>query len=407
MCYSFVWNNKPDRISRKTVVKSVRDGGLGFPDIKKFISSLKLTWIRKFKKTQHKWKNILTDDFVYMERIELYGPEVIKFYTAGNLFWKEVFQVYKEFFYKLEVKALGYILAEPVCFNEKIMVGHKVIEKDEWIEHGVNCIADFLKDDGSFYTQPEFNAKYGLHVDFLTYNGCKMSIKHYVGKTGVDVVNNIPMLVAAPMQKLMSIFKGSKTYYDIFVKNSSEPNCCAKWNTKVVFDIEWKKCFYKLQKIKDVTMKWFQIRIVHRIIATNVMLKEMRVTNTDLCSFCHREKDSISHMFWHCRFSQNFWIAFENWIKENCDNVCNLKMSESMVLFGIAANMLTDPVFDFIVLLAKQYIYSCRYNGIYPLLIVFKNKLCCRYKVERYNAVICQEVMEFDAAWYYYKELLK
>ena len=37
-----------------------------------------------------------------------------------------------------------------------------------------------------------------------------------------------------------------------------------------------------------------------------------------------------------------------------------------------------------------------------------KVSVCWRYKVERYNAVICQEVMEFDAAWYYYyKELLK
>ena len=31
----------------------------------------------------------------------------------------------------------------------------------------------------------------------------------------------------------------------------------------------------------DVNIKWFQMRIIHRIIGTNVMLKEMGVTNNN------------------------------------------------------------------------------------------------------------------------------
>jgi hypothetical protein len=68
LCYSFVWGNKPDKISRKTTVKSVQDGGIGLPDLKKYISSLKLTWIRKFKNNQHNWKSIVGADFKYFEK---------------------------------------------------------------------------------------------------------------------------------------------------------------------------------------------------------------------------------------------------------------------------------------------------------------------------------------------------
>ena len=56
MCFKFIWNNKQDKISRKTAVKSVKGGGLGVPDIRKYISALKIMWIRKLKQTKHKWK---------------------------------------------------------------------------------------------------------------------------------------------------------------------------------------------------------------------------------------------------------------------------------------------------------------------------------------------------------------
>ena len=49
MVFRFVWNRKRDRISRDTAVKHTADGGLGIPQIKSFMSALKLTWIRKLK----------------------------------------------------------------------------------------------------------------------------------------------------------------------------------------------------------------------------------------------------------------------------------------------------------------------------------------------------------------------
>ena len=58
MGFKFIWNNKQDKISGKTAVKSVKSGGLGVPDIMKYISALKIMWIRKLEQTKHKWKNI-------------------------------------------------------------------------------------------------------------------------------------------------------------------------------------------------------------------------------------------------------------------------------------------------------------------------------------------------------------
>ena len=46
MCFKFIWNNKQDKISRRTAIKSVKSGGLGVADIRKYISALKIMWIR-------------------------------------------------------------------------------------------------------------------------------------------------------------------------------------------------------------------------------------------------------------------------------------------------------------------------------------------------------------------------
>ena len=47
MFYKYIWNEKPDRIARKTIVQEYGKGGLKMVCIKTFINSLKLTWIRR------------------------------------------------------------------------------------------------------------------------------------------------------------------------------------------------------------------------------------------------------------------------------------------------------------------------------------------------------------------------
>ena len=85
---------------------------------------------------------------------------------------------------------LSELLAEPVCYNENIKIGNKVIKHTNWIESGVYHIAHFLKDNGQFLTITEFKARFGLKVDFLTFNGCISSMKQYIKKLNIVVINN-------------------------------------------------------------------------------------------------------------------------------------------------------------------------------------------------------------------------
>ena len=55
-----------------------------------------------------------------------------------------------------------------------------------------------------------------------------------------------------------------------------------------------------MQQIQEIKLKWFQIRLVHRIIATNVVLMYMGIENDTTCSFCRQDRDSVNNIVWSC-----------------------------------------------------------------------------------------------------------
>ena len=65
----------------------------------------------------------------------------------------------------------------------------------------------------------------------------------------------------------------------------------------IYFESISKILFKKIHKIREIKLKWFQIRLVHRLLATNVVLMHMGVENDITCSFCEKERDAINHIF--------------------------------------------------------------------------------------------------------------
>ena len=148
LCYEFVWNKKPDKINRKTVHKSVQEGGLGLPHPKTFISGLKLKWIRKFINTNQKWTNITLVNYPFIKNIERCGRRVANAYSKCNAFWTQVFKAYDEFHNKIKLTNGGEVLSDPICFNQRIRFGNTFLRHKHWIDKGVYCIAHFLNEEG-------------------------------------------------------------------------------------------------------------------------------------------------------------------------------------------------------------------------------------------------------------------
>jgi exonuclease III len=404
LCYDFVWNGKPDKISRKMVHNPVEKGGIGLPNLEHFEMSLKITWIRKFIHTEHKWKNVILQGFPLIANMNNFGPEITSRYQ-GNPFWKDVFKAYKTFFYKVKPRTAEEILSEPICFNDRLKHGNRTIKNRMLQDKDIFKIGHFLKENGQFLSNREFSQKYELNINFLTYLGWRQTINQYITRSNLRIYDNSFEDMNACHKLIIRNKKGCKEIYNVLNLNADRPNCCTKWEQKINVEINWNSCFYNIKKISEVNMKWFQLRIVHRVLGTNIVLSHIGVANNQNCSYCTTIKDSIDHIFWDCPVAQQFWEHYNTLVRNKCLNAHNMRLSKCLIVLGIDNNIIIDRTMYFIIMLAKQYLYKCKLDSSIPDIEVFRKRLRWRYNIEEYNAKLRQKHAKFKVDWVIYKEL--
>ena len=408
MCYNFVWCKKPDKISRKVAHKSVKkNGGIGLLDIHTFVLTLKISWLPRIENSNHKWKFVFFSNFPHWNMVQQFGPEYISRFTKHNHFWNDVFDAYKIFFYKCIPNQSADLFAEPFFYNDRFQIGNKYIVCKRLQERNVFYLGQFFEDQGSFMSYLHFKNNYNVDINFLTYMGYKAVIMAYVKKYCIEIKNNKCRERPLCFKNLFSTFKGSRLYYDIIIENNTIPKGCITWNSKLPIIPNWKTCFLYTHKIQDIKLKWFQLRIIHRCLGTNVILKEIGVRSDDKCSFCGMQKDKIEHMFWYCSVVERFWNGLIDLFKTKCNNASNAKVTLLLVLLGHDKEIRTDRVFDFIILFAKYYIYSCKTCSDLPQISIFLRKLKARYNIEEHNARINFDYHNFLVKWANYKPLFE
>ena len=404
LCFRFVWQDKQDRISRKTVVQSVKNGGLNVPDIRSFIQALKITWIRKFITTGHKWKVIANKVNPHLNKINQYGHNFTFVGNASNVFWRDTFKAYAKFCSCVEPKSIIEIMSEPLFYNDKFKIDNKYIVSKSLIGKGVYLVSHFFKENGDFFTLCEFNVKNNTNVNFLTFNSYKMCIKSYIRHFDFTITSNSADTVSGALKVLYSVPRGSQVFYEILTHNNSLPNCCQKWSVKLNETIIWKKVFLQIHNIKDVKLKWLQMRIVHRIIGTNIVLKEMGITDSDKCNFCSDIKDHIEHIFWQCVHVNIFWKKIEDTLKSKC--AININLTQNLILFGTEQETRTDSVLDFLIILGKMFIYKCKIDRRLPTFHGFELYVKNRYIIEEHNAKLGCTLLEFNVKWQPYLQFI-
>ena len=101
------------------------------------MDAMKLTWIRKLKTTNHRWKQIECQMYQDRDNINMYGPSIYSKEVHGNRFWEDTFKVYELFQYKVKPESSEEALAELLFLIRNINVGKKCILFKSWLEKGV------------------------------------------------------------------------------------------------------------------------------------------------------------------------------------------------------------------------------------------------------------------------------
>ena len=112
-----------------------------------------------------------------------------------------------------------------------------------------------------------------------------------------------------------------------------------------------KKLLKKTKKLQEVKLKWFQFRLLHRSLATNIVLKEMDIAPDVLCNFCNLERDfCIQNSMWRCQHVKLLWNKLEEFNCDHCNNVHNFKFIETIIMFETDDNFKSDNALDCIIL---------------------------------------------------------
>ena len=101
-------------------------------------------------------------------------------------------------------------------------------------------------------------------------------------------------------------------------------------------------------------------------------LFEIGTVPSPVCSFCGEMDEFLEHFSTTCHYSKSFWAEVIKWFDGHEVKIQHLSDKDRM--FGILR--CEDDLFvNHSLLLAKQYLYSCRHNKSPPSIRVFNSKI--------------------------------
>ena len=103
----------------------------------------------------------------------------------------------------------------------------------------------------------------------------------------------------------------------------------------------------------DVKLRWFQYRILNRVLTTNTLLYKINQRNNNLCTFCNEEPETIKHIFTEYKKVMPIWVQLQNWFLQKIG--LSVTLNQNLILFGTDLKKSNHAV-NLIIILTKFYI---------------------------------------------------
>ena len=406
MLYQFLWSNKPDKIKRNIARQKLENGGINMTDIYFFEKSLKLTWIRRLLISKQKWKHVISCIYPKILKIQNFGNCFVHNLSKDltNEFWADVMFCLFDFVNKIDINSQEELNATSFLHNSKFKIGNDTIKSNNLISKNIFFIYQ-LQENDDFLNVEQFREKYNIQIDFLSYNAIIRCIRLQTQNNDLEKTGKILKHQPA-LNVILKSKKGTTDIYQSFIGNSYECKGKQKWiNTVDINEDEWISSFTLLKRTtSDTKLRWLQFRNIHHILTTNRSASKFMEDQSDLCHYCNQESETIRHLLWQCNVVKAFWNELCKLINDRCKHAHDLKISEKLVILGQDDFIYTDRILDYMILVAKLYIYRCKCQDRPLLLRNFITDIYNRYCVDKY---LRKNSSDFKNDWSHYTDLFK
>ena len=403
----FMWDGKTSKISRKTHSQNIEDGGLKLCDFETKVKALKLSWVKRLTTSDKaNWK-IFPTLFYGCNNLSLY------FYANQNMLQNKAKSKIPQFYHDIhnlwmlnfrrDPSNIQEVTQESIWLNKYITSAGSTLYWKKWVENNIITIGDILNTNGSFLSHEEISDKYNISCNFLQILQIRQGIPHQWKQILIDA-NNISLKPYLPFKITCNkvtkpVFKITckEIYWHIIGRSKHCPSSKEKWYKSFPLmrenSIELWPDIYKLPFIitRETKLQSFQYKIIHRIIACNKWLFNIKIKDSSRCSYCECE-DNIQHFFLNCDNVRDFWGEWQNWWNRCTGmDLSKLETFTESTLLGYRGDDDITVVLNLCALLAKYYIYIRKmYENnsfdMYQYLVLLKQKLSMeKHVLKSYN----------------------
>jgi hypothetical protein len=410
MAFNFVWQNKPNKIKRKTLIADYENGGLRMLDISSFVKAQKVMWVKRLStKDKASWKAIPNYYYSKLLGVNTWKCNLIckiqptylpDFYWKVVKYWSEVKQLNDSPLTPFDIRR------ECLWLNKNIKLNKDEIYWEDWHKQGINLIHDIVNSEGKFLTVNELEQKYVIKCDMLKYNSLKDAIptewrkKIKTMKINDNAISFQEILTVkiGKHTKPISLIQNREIYGEFIKAKQIEP--IIKTQMQQVLDIEenqWTDIFTVPKVIQDTKIRSFQYKILFNLIPCNLYLKRINKSETDLCPFCP-ELDDLIHYFLECPETYRFWTSFKNWWR-GLTGGDDININRTNILVGFLNKHKRRDTLNACTLLAKWHIYKSKLDQSLPFFYKFLCKLKYTLLIEKTIALKNNRLYTYDNKW--------
>ena len=295
-----------------------------------------------------------------------------------NEFWKNVLTAWSR------LRKIEYVdenvKNEIIWFNSSIRIANKPTFHKKAFDAGIIYIKDLLDNNNRFLSYQDLCNRYGNNaLSFLEYYGIMNSIPiEWKEKFEQEILMDVPNIYEQIVETKLS----TKIIYLRFSEDETIiEQLCNRWNEKYTLNTcfeELRKCFININHITLSTKhRSFLYRLLHIAIITNKDLFLWKMSNTDKCTFCNVEVETILHLFCSCKAVKLLWNNIKQWIYNTTQEVLDLNDHNT-----ILCNY-DDKLLNHVVLITMQYIYRSRCLKEIPSFRFLKSLVIDTYYIEK------------------------
>ena len=168
----------------------------------------------------------------------------------------------------------------------------------------------------------DFIAKYPeAIVNFMLYENTMRSIRHYQAKLGLEFEENCN-INAAYIYMEIHVSRWCQAHYMHFVKNDDLcQKYIEKWSHKQTSHSHRHSTTFRriIKTTQNTHLRWFQYRLMYRILALQCLLFLMKVVNSAVGTSVKRTMEFQSICSGTAKIPV-FWSVFVDWLYTNCSH---------------------------------------------------------------------------------------